>query len=121
MVERSTDLDERLEALQDDVDLLKNEVKQTLVDLREFIMKDRTLLPQVIQAPAGTPQRPPGPDGGGVEPVPAGLFPPGFPAIPPVSGMRRPGLPLRDLQSEAHASGALTRSCWVMSSGGSAP
>ena len=51
MVERtSTDLQDQLEALQDEVNLLKNEVKQTLVDLREFIMKDRTLLPPHVVA-----------------------------------------------------------------------
>jgi len=42
----SIDIAERFEALQDELDLLKVEIKQTLVDLREFMMKDRTLFPQ---------------------------------------------------------------------------
>ena len=42
----SIDIAERFEALQDEVDLIKIEIKQTLVDLREFIMKERTLFPQ---------------------------------------------------------------------------
>lgn len=41
----SIDIAERFEALQDEVDLLKVEVKQTLVDLREFIMKGKSVFP----------------------------------------------------------------------------
>jgi len=109
MVERtSTDLQDQLEALQDEVNLLKNEVKQTLVDLREFIMKDRTLL---ADGPQGA--RPPVPSRESEEHSP-GV--PGMPAIPGIPmppmpsmtpGGRRPGSTLRDLQSEAHAAGAL--------------
>ena len=43
----SIDVAAKFEALQDEVDLLKNEIKQTLVDLREFLMKDRTIFPQL--------------------------------------------------------------------------
>ena len=43
MERASTDLQEKLDALQDEVELLKNEVKQCLVDLREVVMKDRGL------------------------------------------------------------------------------
>ena len=43
----SIDVAAKFEALQDEVNLLKNEVKQTLVDLREFLMKDRTIFPQL--------------------------------------------------------------------------
>lgn len=43
----SIDVAAKFEALQDEVDLLKNEVKQTLVDLREFLMKGRTIFPQL--------------------------------------------------------------------------
>jgi hypothetical protein len=42
----SIDVVERFEALQDEVDLLKNEIKQTLVDMREHMMKDRTVFSQ---------------------------------------------------------------------------
>ena len=43
----SIDVSEKFEALQDEVDLIKTEIKQTLVDLREFMMKERTIFPQV--------------------------------------------------------------------------
>ena len=43
----SIDVARKFEALQEEVDLLKHEVKQTLVDLRGFIMESRTILPQV--------------------------------------------------------------------------
>ena len=42
----SIDVVERFEALQDEVDLMKNEIKQTLVDMREFMMRDRTVFSQ---------------------------------------------------------------------------
>ena len=42
----STDVAAKFEALQNEVDLVKNEIKQTLVDLREFLMKNRTIFPQ---------------------------------------------------------------------------
>jgi len=43
----SIDVAQRFEVLQEEVDLLKHEVKQTLVDLRGFIMEGRTILPQI--------------------------------------------------------------------------
>ena len=49
----SIDVVERFEALQDEVDLLKNEIKQTLVDLQEHMMKSRTVFSQ----PEADPQR----------------------------------------------------------------
>jgi len=45
----SIDVAERYEALQDEVDLLKNEIKQTLVDLRGFMMEDRTISPRAVE------------------------------------------------------------------------
>ena len=42
----SIDVAAKFEALQNEVDLVKNEIKQTLVDLREFLMKNRTIFPQ---------------------------------------------------------------------------
>lgn len=52
----SIDVVERFEALQDEVDLLKNEIKQTLVDMREYMMKDRTVFSQPDVGPRnGTP------------------------------------------------------------------
>jgi len=50
----SIDVAAKFEALQNEVDLVKNEIKQTLVDLREFLMKNRTIFPQV-HAPMPTP------------------------------------------------------------------
>jgi len=47
----SIDVVERFEALQDEVDLLKNEIKQTLVDLREHLMKDRTVFSEPEAGP----------------------------------------------------------------------
>ena len=107
MIERSTDLDEKLEALQDEVNLLKSEVKQTLVDLREFIMKDRTIFPQGPALQGTAPPRPPATDRGQEEL--ALVSPPlqGFPMPPLTAVGRRMGPPLRDLQSESHSSGAL--------------
>ena len=114
MVERSsTELQDQLEVLQDEVSLLKNEIKQTLVDLREFIMKDRTLLPpHVVQEAPAAPRAPlTGREGEEMPPGVPGSPPiPGFPPMPPIPGgpgARRPGMPLRDLQSEAHSAGAL--------------
>ena len=112
MVERSsTELQDQLEVLQDEVSLLKNEIKQTLIDLREFVMKDRTLLPpNVVQEAPPAPPRAPltGREG---EELPGGAPPiQGFAPMPPIPGgpgARRPGAPLRDLQSEAHSAGAL--------------
>jgi len=52
----SIDVAAKFEALQNEVDLVKNEIKQTLVDLREFLMKNRTIFPQVhAPMPAATP------------------------------------------------------------------
>ncbi len=42
----SINVAERFDALQDEVDLLKNEIKQTLVDLREHMMKGLTVFSQ---------------------------------------------------------------------------
>ena len=47
----SIDVAAKFEALQDEVDLLKNEIKQTLVDLREFLMKGQTIFPQLSMPP----------------------------------------------------------------------
>ena len=52
----SIDVAAKFEALQNEVDLVKNEIKQTLVDLREFLMKKGTIFPQV---PSPTPHSTP--------------------------------------------------------------
>ena len=57
----STEVVERLEALQDEVDLLKNEIKQTLVDLREHMMKGRTVFSELGMEPQRRPPLPPPP------------------------------------------------------------
>ena len=51
MVEQSSVLAERVEALEDELNVLKNEIKQNLVDLREFIMKERTIFPEEVREP----------------------------------------------------------------------
>ena len=56
----SIDVVERFEALQDEVDLLKNEIKQTLVDLREHMMKGRTVFSELgVEPQRRTPPPPP--------------------------------------------------------------
>ena len=50
----SIDVAEKFEVLQDEVDLIKIEVKQTLVDLREFMMKEQTLFPRATSSANGT-------------------------------------------------------------------
>ena len=56
----SIDVARKFEALQEEVDLLKHEVKQTLVDLRGFIMESRTILPQAfVEARPAVPPIPP--------------------------------------------------------------
>ncbi len=41
-------VEEKFEGVQDEVNLLKAEIKQTLVDLREFMMKQRAISPQSV-------------------------------------------------------------------------
>ena len=43
MEQGTADLGEMFEALQAEVNLVKTEIKQTLVDLREFMAKEQTL------------------------------------------------------------------------------
>lgn len=54
----SVDASERLEALQEEVDLLKNEIKQNLMDLREHVMKGRAVFAMPLPEPT---RRPPAP------------------------------------------------------------
>ena len=51
MLDQSGAIIERFEALEDELNVLKNEIKQNLVDLREFIMKDRTIFPDGVMEP----------------------------------------------------------------------
>ena len=51
MLDQSGAIIERFEALEDELNVLKNEIKQNLVDLREFIMKDRTIFPDGVLVP----------------------------------------------------------------------
>ena len=46
MVSSQSETNEKLERLEDEFNLLKTEVRQTLIDLKEFIMKGRTILPE---------------------------------------------------------------------------
>ena len=45
MPDSMEDLKGQLDVLQDDVDLIKNQIKQSLVDLREFVMASKTVFP----------------------------------------------------------------------------
>jgi len=47
MVSSQSETNEKLERLEDEFNLLKTEVRQTLIDLKEFIMKGRTIFPDV--------------------------------------------------------------------------
>jgi len=47
MVSSQGETNEKLERLEDELNLLKTEVRQTLIDLREFIMKGRTIFPEI--------------------------------------------------------------------------
>ena len=47
MVSSQDEISDKLEWLEDEFNLLKTEVRQTLVDLKEFIMKGRTIFPVV--------------------------------------------------------------------------
>lgn len=80
----SIDVAERFEALQDEVDLLKNEIKQTLVDMREHMMKNRTVF---AQPEVDSPRRAP-------SPLPPRLVhtkePPAAKDIVPASGNKAP-------------------------------
>jgi len=51
MLDQSGAIIERVEALEDELNVLKNEIKQNLLDLREFIMKGRTIFPDVVPEP----------------------------------------------------------------------
>ena len=53
MDEYSENLKERFDVLQEDVDLIKNQIKQNLVDLREIIMNSRTISPENDQSRHG--------------------------------------------------------------------
>jgi len=116
-MEQPIDLEERFEALQDELNLLKNEIKQTLVDLREYIMKDRTITAQgIFQDPQRTLRPQPEARSGDEQALTLGVpYAQGFPgyAMPPsgaprMSGAMTPaGPPMRDFQAEAHSSGAL--------------
>ena len=88
MVDQPMDLEERLEAMQDEINLLKNEVKQTLIDLREFIMKDRSLQTQAVMEPS----RPTFPRAPGAEQAADGqaAFTPPMPGYP--QGFQIPAL-----------------------------
>lgn len=79
----SIDVVERFEALQDEVDLLKNEIKQTLIDLREYMMKDRT----VFSLPEAPPVR------SVPSPLPPRVVQPTGPAATPTNG-HKPVAPL---------------------------
>ena len=93
MEQGTADLAEMFEALQDEVSLLKNEIKQTLVDLREFMVKEQTLFPQGAFGRRSEPQGP------AIEEQE--IFP-----LPPVPDVRRPQ-PLAAPRGQPDGSGAL--------------
>ena len=55
MVSSQSETNEKLERLEDEFNLLKTEVRQTLIDLKEFIMKGRTIFPDVPDIPSSPP------------------------------------------------------------------
>ena len=55
MVSSQSETSEKLERLEDEFNLLKTEVRQTLVDLKEFIMKGRTIFLDVPDIPSRPP------------------------------------------------------------------
>ncbi|MDP6078374.1 MAG: hypothetical protein QF638_09335, partial [Acidimicrobiales bacterium] len=87
MDQQSKDLGEMLAALQDDVELMKTEIRQTLVDLREFFVKDRTISAQTLRGPRS--------NGAPLDPYPLS------PAVPTSDSNRHPETSLWDSRSEA--------------------
>ena len=55
MVSSQSETNEKLERLEDEFNLLKTEVRQTLIDLKEFIKKGRTIFPDVPDIPSSPP------------------------------------------------------------------
>ncbi len=101
----SIDIAERFEALQDEVDLLKVEVKQTLVDLREFIMKGKSVFPTRPPAPALR-EVPPIRDAATLEPEPEPMIetatPEPVPYTAPIAEMPKTEKPMvEELRSSA--------------------
>ena len=43
MADTPSELEAQIQTLQDEVDLLKTEIKQTLIDMRELVMKDSNI------------------------------------------------------------------------------
>ena len=75
--------DQRLEALEDELKLLKGEVKRTLVDLRAFVMREDSPLnePQQRRPAREAPDREEPAEGGAQAPTPAMPAPPSQPII----------------------------------------
>ena len=46
MADTPSELEAQIQTLQDEVDLLKTEIKQTLIDMRELVMKDSNIFAQ---------------------------------------------------------------------------
>lgn len=95
----SIDIAERFEALQDEVDLLKVEVKQTLVDLREFIMKGKSVFP--TKPPPPTLHEVPPIEESSPEPVEETPRPEPVPYIMPIPEITMADEPLPSMPLEA--------------------
>ena len=110
MEQGTGELEERFEALQDEVNLLKNQIKQTLVDLREFMVKERTVAPQVPWVVQGAAAQPTGQDASAADQLPEGQqLSPSAQGVsnPRVPGFRNPAPHPRDVQGQAYTTGAL--------------
>lgn len=106
-MERTADLEERFQALEDELNLVKSEIKQVLVDLREFMLNYQTVLPQARQeVRLGTPPRAPVTDRAREDLSPPAPLPWGLPA-PSTTDARNQGSHPPLLQSGPHPSADL--------------
>lgn len=105
-MEQTVDTQERFQALEDEVNILKTEIKQVLVDLKEFMVQDKTVLPQGRREvqPAVPPRALTTAQAreGSSAPTPAHRS-----ATPPALEASAPASPLGRLQTEAHPMGEL--------------
>ncbi len=87
-------VEEKFEGVQDEVNLLKAEIKQTLVDLREFMMKQRAIsTPSVFGAVQPEPANGLG-SMAGTQPSYPASNPPGMPQTPATPPTMNPAFPV---------------------------
>ena len=97
-------VEEKFEAVQDEVNLLKAEIKQTLVDLREFMMKQRAIsAPSVFGALQPDPANGPGAVEGAQAVAPTPSIPSAMDPAPGAGGQSPMGPSALDYQAESSA------------------